>query len=252
MILLKVYYTLAWVLLLSYWAIDSSIWLTGVGVGLLFHMVICSIILHKYFTHKTFKINRYMHFLFSYLGTLNLNGSVVAWANMHRLHHATSDREGDPHDPETIGVLKSLFVFSVKDYTRNTALTSNLKKCKDLLSDKHLVFFHKYLAEVVSATYFVVGILSLKFLVILLIATGVSFIGLFFTTYVYHKPIPLLQYRNHNTKDKSYNNRITAILFPGEAYHNNHHNNPSKFETGERWFEFDLTAVIINLIKIKG
>jgi stearoyl-CoA desaturase (delta-9 desaturase) len=247
--ILSFLYLLAWFELLTFWAIDFDVWVYGLVGGWVFHMVICSIILHKYFTHRTFKVNKPLHYIFCYLGTLGLNGSVLAWVNMHRLHHATSDRANDPHDPVKIGFFKSLFVFKGMDYTNNMALTTSLKNCRDLLEDKAVMFFHKNTCEVVVATYVLVGLLSAKALSVLLIATAVSFIGLFFTTYVYHFAIPLLHYRNNVTPDKSHNNWLTTILFPGEAYHNNHHNNPSKYDTAERWFEFDLSAVIINLIK---
>ena len=212
-------------------------------------MIICSIILHKYFTHKTFKVNQILHNIFVYLGSLGLNGSVLAWSNMHRLHHTTSDKEGDPHDPKKIGFIRSLFVFSPFQYTNNPRLTSNLKKCVDLLRDNTVMFFHKYLVEVITLTYIILGVISMKLLMAFLVATGVSFIGLFFTTFVYHFKVPFLHYKNNITTDNSHNNWLSTILFPGEAYHNNHHNNPSHYDMAEKWWEFDLSAVIINLLK---
>lgn len=244
---LYLYYILAWGFLLTYWTIDPVTWIYGIITGWFFHMIVCSIILHKYYTHRTFKVNKPLQWIFAYLGSLNLNGSVLAWSNMHRLHHATSDRENDPHDPRKIGLIKSLFVFNPKKYTNNSKLTSNLKTCSDLLKDKPVMFFHKYLVETITLTYIILFFTNL--LPIILIGTAVSFIGLFFTTYVYHFSIPFLHYRNNEIIDKSHNNWLTTILFPGEAYHNNHHHNPSKYDTAEKWWEFDLSAVLINLIK---
>lgn len=247
--LLSCFYLASWLVLLTYWAIDPMLWLYGLAAGWIFHMVICSVILHKYFTHKTFQVNKALHYVFIYLGSIGLNGSVLAWANMHRLHHATSDRIGDPHNPKTIGFFKSLFVFSGQTYTNNNVLTANLKNCKDLLADKALVFAHKHTAWIVSATYLAVGLASIRMLIVLLIATAVSFVGLFFTTYVYHFSIPVLHYRSHDTADKSHNNWLSTLLFPGEAYHNNHHFNASKYDTAEKWYEFDLSATLINILK---
>jgi len=248
-ILLYIYYILAWSLLLTYWIVDFNTWLYGIIGGWFFHMIICSIILHKYFTHKTFKVNKFLHNLFIYLGSLGLNGSVLAWVNMHRLHHTNSDKDGDPHDPRKIGFLRSLFVFSPFQYTNNNKLTSNLKNCVDLLRDKTIMFYHKYLLSIITLTYIILGFISIKLLIAFLIATGISFIGLFFTTYIYHFKIPLLHYRNNKTTDNSHNNWLSTILFPGEAYHNNHHNDPSHYDMAQRWFEFDFSAVIINLLK---
>jgi stearoyl-CoA desaturase (delta-9 desaturase) len=243
------YYQVAWMLLVAYWAIDVQVWLYGLVVGWLFHMIICSVILHKYFTHKTYKVNKLTHYIFAYLGTLSLNGSVLAWVNLHRLHHTTSDRCGDPHDPSKIGLIKSMFVLDMDRYSNNRELSANLKNCKDLLQDKWIVFLHRHLFEVLTVTYLLLGLISVNAVVVLLIGTSVSFIGLFFTTYVYHKKIPLLHYRNHKTKDVSYNNYLTGIMFPGEAYHNNHHNNPTKYDTAEQWYELDITSWFITLIK---
>lgn len=249
--LLYAYYIIAWLCLLAYWTVDPETWLYGVIGGWLFHMIVCSVILHKYYTHKTFKVNKVISNIFSYIGTLNLNGSILAWVNMHRLHHATSDQEGDPHDPRKIGLLRSLFVFNANTYTNNLKLTHNLKNCRDLLQDKAVMFFHKYTVETISLTYLALLLVSPKLLIGFLIATAVSFIGLFFTTYVYHFNIPLLHYRNNKTIDHSHNNWLSTVLFPGEAYHNNHHNDPSHYDTAEKWYEFDLSAVIINLLKRK-
>ena len=247
--LLHFYYISAWVLLLTFWLVNPVTWIYGLILGWFFHMIVCSIILHKYYTHKTFKVNKPLQWIFAYLGTLSLNGSVLAWSNMHRLHHATSDRKNDPHDPRKIGFFKSLFVFDPKKYSNNSSLTSNLKNCSDLLKDKPVVFFHKYLVETITLTYLTLLLFAPSLLIILLIGTAVSFIGLFFTTYVYHFKVPFLHYRNHNTVDKSCNNWLTTILFPGESYHNNHHNDPSKFDTAQKKYEFDLSATIIRLLK---
>ena len=247
--LLLLYYIIAWVLLLLYWVVDPTVWLYGVIGGWFFHMIVCSMILHKYFTHKTYQVNKVFHWIFTYLGTLSLNGSVLAWSNMHRLHHATSDRDNDPHDPRKIGFFKSLFVFDAKKYTNNPKLTTNLKNCTDLLKDNAVMFFHKYLVETITLSYALMLLISPVFFIGFMIATAVSFIGLFFTTYVYHFNIPLLHYRNNNTIDKSHNNWLTTVLFPGEAYHNNHHNNPGKYDTAEKWWEVDLSSLFIDMIR---
>lgn len=247
--ILLLYYIVAWALLLGYWVIDPAVWAYGIIGGWFFHMIICSVVLHKYFTHKTYKVNKVVHWIITYLGTLSLNGSVLAWSNMHRLHHATSDRDNDPHDPRKIGFFKSLFVFDAKKYTNNPKLISNLKNCVDLLKDKAVMFFHRYLVETITLSYVAMLLISPKFLIGFMIATAVSFIGLFFTTYVYHFNVPGLHYRNTEIIDKSHNNWLTTILFPGEAYHNNHHSNPGKYNTAEKWWEFDLTSIIIKLLK---
>jgi stearoyl-CoA desaturase (delta-9 desaturase) len=57
--------------------------------------------------------------------------------------------------------------------------------------------------------------------------------------------------RRHNTPDHSTNNWILAIPTWGESWHNNHHRYPKRSSFGEKWWELDLSAIIIKLIKIK-
>ena len=242
-------YYIAAALLLSYWAVDLNAWIHGVILGWFFHMVVCSVILHKYITHRTYKVSSWLHPVLLYIASLNLNGSPLAWANLHRLHHATSDSDSDPHNPKKVGFLNSLFVMRLFANQPSTEMILNLKNCRDLTTDKWHKFFHNHLYAVVFGTYLIIGLIDYKWLVTLLIGTAVSFIGLFFTTYVYHFNIPVIHYRNHATTDNSHNNWLSTIIFPGEAYHNNHHNDASSFNPTERWFEFDISALIINLIR---
>jgi stearoyl-CoA desaturase (delta-9 desaturase) len=52
-------------------------------------------------------------------------------------------------------------------------------------------------------------------------------------------------YRNHNSGDSSKNSAIAWIFSLGEGWHNNHHNNPRNYRSGEKWWELDHSAFII-------
>ena len=229
--------------------VDINVWINGLILGWFFHLIICSVILHKYVTHRTFKVSKFMHPILLYIATLNLNGSPLAWANLHRLHHSTSDQINDPHNPKIVGWVNSLFVMNLFNGDASASILNNLRYCRDLTSDKWHLFFHKYTQEVVFGTYIAVGMVNMHWLITLMIGTAVSFVGLFFTTYVYHFRIPLIQYRTHDTPDNSHNNLLSTLLFPGESYHNNHHNNPANYNTAEKWYEFDASSLIINIIR---
>ena len=59
-----------------------------------------------------------------------------------------------------------------------------------------------------------------------------------------------LGYRTWATKDKSVNHHLVNLITFGEGWHNNHCINPSNFIHGENnWWEWDLNAWIIRLIK---
>ena len=37
--------------------------------------------------------------MFAFLGSMAVQGPVIAWVADHRKHHAHTDEEGDPHSP---------------------------------------------------------------------------------------------------------------------------------------------------------
>ena len=97
---LNAMYILIFTLFLIYPFIDFKLWLSGIVFGWFFHWIVGSIIIHRYITHRTFKVNKFLHNAFIIVSTLAYAGSSLAWASMHRIHHNTSDTEKDPHSPE--------------------------------------------------------------------------------------------------------------------------------------------------------
>src|SRR5439155_6114327 len=56
-------------------------------------------------------------------------------------------------------------------------------------------------------------------------------------------------YRNYSVRDESRNLIPLGLLLSGEELHNNHHKFPSSAKFSQRWFEFDMGWVYINLMK---
>src|SRR5665811_1251989 len=63
---------------------------TGLGV---------TVGLHRLLTHRSFKTYAWLRGLLAVLGTMAVQGPVIAWVADHRKHHAFTDRDGDPHSP---------------------------------------------------------------------------------------------------------------------------------------------------------
>ena len=68
-----------------------SIFLTGIGI---------TVGLHRLLTHRSFSTSRFMERLLALLGALAFQGGVIDWVVVHRLHHANSDSDRDPHTPK--------------------------------------------------------------------------------------------------------------------------------------------------------
>ena len=74
-------------LLLGMWFLVGGI---GVSVGL-----------HRHFSHRSFEAVPALRLALGALGAMAAQGPVVYWVSLHRMHHAASDRPGDPHSPRS-------------------------------------------------------------------------------------------------------------------------------------------------------
>src|SRR3982751_3596540 len=62
--------------------------LTGIGVTVGYH---------RLFTHRAFQTRPWVRWTFAILGSMAVEGPVLAWVADHRKHHQFSDQPGDPY-----------------------------------------------------------------------------------------------------------------------------------------------------------
>jgi stearoyl-CoA desaturase (delta-9 desaturase) len=207
----------------------------------IFNIVGISITLHRYYTHKNFEFRyTFVKYLFTFISIIICRGSPIGWVYIHRLHHAYSDTDKDPHSPANLGFK----LFGLK-HIDNTSANINKFIVKDLLNQEQLNFNKYYLLYVFSYILLLV-IIDIQ-LVYFLWALPVVLVQISQNSFNYFGHT--FGYRNFETNDKSTNN---AFLFPfilGDAWHNNHHKNPASISNKVKSFEIDPAAIIINLIK---
>jgi stearoyl-CoA desaturase (delta-9 desaturase) len=54
------------------------------------------------------------------------------------------------------------------------------------------------------------------------------------------------------TNDESRNNPLLAIITMGEGWHNNHHYCMSACRQGYKWWEYDMTWMVLKLLSFVG
>jgi stearoyl-CoA desaturase (delta-9 desaturase) len=201
----------------------------GVGVGY-----------HRYLSHKSFKTSKFWEKTLSIIGVVTTIGSPLAWVAIHRQHHRSCEKSGDPHSPHLIGNFRAWFGLW-------NLVKLDLKLVRDLRKDKFQKFLHNY------------------YLVIILLYCFILFcINPWFVIFVYSIPACIVLhstssiiviahrhgYKTYDLRhDESRNSWIANILALGEGWHNNHHAKPYNWSNWERWWEVDLPAMIIWMIK---
>lgn len=197
--------------------------------------------LHRYFTHKSFTTNKFWEIVMLAFSIPPTIGTPVGWVGTHRMHHAFSDSEKDPHSPRVIGLLKSqLHVW--KEFNLNPMLV------KDLIKNKSIVFVHRHYFKIlllyISVLYYLdplYGIFGYS------IPAVFAFHGTGMVNGVCHK----YGYKNFNTGNDSRNNIAVALFSPGEGWHNNHHHSPMSSNFSHRWWEIDVTYMFVRVISKK-
>lgn len=223
----------------------------AVAVGL--HWLTCSIGVclgyHRNLSHASFRLPAPVRFFTTLCGVLSGEGSPLTWAATHRVHHARSDRSGDPHSPRN-GVLWShiLWLFVRRD--ANEVAELHRRYAPDLLKDPMMRFFEK------TFGLWLVGSAALLYLVggmpMLVWGVCVRLTVAYHTTWLINSASHLWGYRNYETTDDSRNLWWAGLLAYGEGWHNNHHAWPRVACYGHRWWEFDITWQAIKVLRFLG
>lgn len=232
------FFTFSWanlVALLIVWWISGSL---GIGLGY-----------HRLLTHRGFKTPRWVERTLATFGTLALQSGPIAWVTTHRLHHAFTDTDKDPHSPRN-GVIWSHigWIFSGTAQRQPDAVVK--KYAPDLLRDPYLGFLdrHYYLTSVVAAgILFLVGGWTM-------VVWGIFLrtVMLWHFTWLVNSATHLWGTTRFETTDDSRNNGFIAALTFGEGWHNNHHAYPRSARHGLTSREFDINWVQIRILERLG
>lgn len=213
---------------------------------------------HRYAAHGSFTMNRFWErffFIFSYITQGSSYLSARAYAIMHRMHHAYTDTEQDPHSPKF-----SSNLFSMMWRTRNIY--------NGIVTNRYPVEsrFLKNLPEWKSFDRWANSKLSR----ILWVTAYVVFFVLFANSFWWYLLLPIVivmgpfhgaiinwfahkyGYQNFRLKNTSRNLLRVDVLMLGESYHNNHHKHPNTANFGNRWHEIDPVYPVILMFKWLG
>lgn len=218
--------------------------------------------LHRYSAHKMFTMNKFWErffYLFTYITQGSSFLSPRAYAILHRMHHAFSDTERDPHSPHHTS---NVFTMMWKTKDIYNAFVNRKRKPEPRFDKDYPEWrFIEWLGESWGSR----------------LAWGVGYSLLYIAAYVYFDmhwafflllPIHYLMgpihgaivnwsghkygYQNFDNNDKSKNSLLLDFLMMGELFQNNHHKLPNRVNFATKWFEFDPSYPVIKLLHWLG
>ena len=220
--------------------------ITGFGITVGFHRLL---------THRAFQVSKPVEYAFAVAGSMAVQGPVIAWVADHRLHHAKTDIEGDPHSPH-IGHgsgLRGLWHAHAGWLMESQGSAEFRKYAPDLCEDRgmrwisrNFLLFVLLSLVVPFALGFVVHGFSLTAALWTLLWAG--FVRIFFIHHVTWSINSVCHFwgrRRFAVEDRSTNVFWLALPTLGEAWHHNHHAFPRSARQGLGRWEVDLSAALI-------
>jgi stearoyl-CoA desaturase (Delta-9 desaturase) len=235
-----------------------AVFFTIAGLGI-------SVGFHRMFTHQSFKAATSVRVALAIMGSMAMQGTLKFWVALHRRHHEHSDQAGDPHSPYVLengtplrgklaGFWHSYMAWSFGHEVPNSAFYA-----RDLMRD-HLI-------SRVNDLYFIWVAAGLVIPAAIGAAVYGSWIGALqglvwgglIRIYAGHNMIwsitsltHIFGQRDFATKDHSTNNVWLSVFTLGESWHNNHHAFPTAAILHFRWYQFDISGLVVSALEKAG
>tara|TARA_Y100000766_G_scaffold217138_1_gene189008 strand:- start:140 stop:1081 length:942 start_codon:yes stop_codon:yes gene_type:complete len=235
---------------------------TAVSIALFLYftrMFAITAFLHRYFSHRTFKTNRFFQFIFAVIASSAMQRGALWWAAHHRKHHKESDTEKDVHSPHT----KSFLWSHIGWITSRKNFLTDYTAIKDFARFPELVFlnrFNKLIPLLLGVLLFVSGewlslnapSLNTNGWQLIIWGWFISTTALLHGTSTINSLSHLYGQRRFDTGDESRNNFWLSLITLGEGWHNNHHYYMHSARQGFYWWEIDITYYGLKIMSFIG
>jgi stearoyl-CoA desaturase (delta-9 desaturase) len=220
---------------------------------------------HRLLTHRAFQTPKWLEYTFAVLGSMAVQGPVIAWVSDHRKHHAHTDVEGDPHSPHVghdggiKGVLAGLWHAHVGWLLVEQGRADWKRYAPDLYEDRGMRWISRHFVALVLTGLVIPAVLGFLLTGTLAgAATAFLWGGLVRVFFVHHitwsvnSVCHFLGTRRFDVEDHSTNVFWLALPSLGESWHHNHHAFPRSAVHGLRWWELDPSSLVIRGLERAG
>ena len=252
-------------LLVASWALAGvrTASLVALAIGYALGTLSVTIGFHRYFAHRAFTASRPVAIAFVILGSMSAQGPLLYWVATHRRHHQFSDTVDDPHSPHfrgggpchgAAGAWHSHIGWMFDD-----AATNALRFAPDILRDRTIFTLQSRYGLWILVGLLVPPLATLPFtrdpttLLQVFLAAGPLRLALVHqASWAVGSLCHMRGARPFDTGDRSANNFWVALVAFGEGLQNNHHAFPRSAAHGLRWFEPDLTWLVLRGLAAVG
>lgn len=223
---------------------------------------------HRLLTHRGLVCPKWLEHSFAILAVCCVQDTPARWVATHRRHHQYADQQPDPHSP-LVNFLWSHIGWLLIENSDLKGVSAFERYAKDILRDdfyKRLERNGFWMIVVIACwlLYFIGGfvadlIMGGNLFEALQFGASILVWGVFVRTVLgwhiawsVNSVSHLWGYRTYETDEDSRNNIFVGVIGSGEGWHNNHHAYPRSARHGHKWWELDLTWLVIRLLMLLG
>ena len=194
---------------------------------------------HRYLSHRSFYMPRWMQKVCSVLGIYCLFGTPIGIASTHVKHHGHSDTDKDPHPAK--------YPFAAWFWTYHQMEVRDRATVVRLSKDKWLCLIGRNYFVIYFFTILLAFIINPK---IALYGFFIPAVYGFFSNGLVNVVCHKWGYKRYQTSDNARNNLVVNVflLFGGIALHNTHHAYPKSYILSRSWYEIDLVGAIAGCV----
>ena len=216
-------------------------WMTG-GLGI-------TLGYHRLLTHRSFKVWKPLEYFFALMGTLACQSGPIKWVTAHRVHHTYSDEDGDPHSPKK-GFFWSHMGWCFYDNQYIERADVQAQVSPDLAKDPVHIFLDK--THILWTILLVAGLYAWGGAPFVIWGVFVRLVLVYHCTWLVNSAAHVWGYQTYKSSDLSRNLWWVALVTYGEGWHNNHHAFQYSARHGLKWWEFDSTYLMVQILEKLG
>ena len=233
--------------------LDWSWWQILVFTLAATHITIAAvtIFLHRCQAHRALDLHPIVSHFFRLWLWLTTGMVTKEWAAIHRKHHAKCETVDDPHSPQVLGI-NTVLSRGAELYKKEAANQETLDKFGHGTPDdwvEHNVyskFSWQGVAIMLIVDVFLFGAVGLTVWAVQMLWIPITAAGVINGIGHYWG------YRNFDCEDASRNIVPWGILIGGEELHNNHHTFATSAKLSNKWYEFDIGWMYIQIMSAVG
>ena len=233
--------------------LDWSWWKIVAFTLIATHITIAAvtIFLHRCQAHRALDLHPLVSHFFRFWLWLTTGMVTKEWAAIHRKHHAKCETVDDPHSPQVLGI-NTVLSRGAELYKQEAANQETLNKFGHGTPDdwvEHNVyskFSWQGVAIMLIVDVFLFGAIGLTVWAVQMLWIPITAAGVINGIGHYWG------YRSFDCEDASRNIVPWGILIGGEELHNNHHTFATSAKLSNKWYEFDIGWMYIQIMSAVG